>query len=102
MIRRHFMIAQSVQDIMALKYQATFIAFLAQPKLPSEPAIGSKTLYDVFNETMRSLQVLGIPKSTWNAIIVHIMSCCSKFIKSDQESRRQWKLSVSRENLPKS
>lgn len=70
-------------------------AFMSQPTLSCESAAGLKSLHDIFNESLRSQQALGMPTLQWNAIMVYIMAG-----KLDHETRRQWELSVTREALP--
>lgn len=61
-----------------------------QPSISSECSSGLKELLDTTTDCLNALQNLGIDVTTWDLIIIHIIT--NKF---DVETRKEWELSVS-------
>lgn len=70
---------------------------VGQKALTSESSNGVKELLDTTNNCLNALSNLGVPVSTWDILIIHLVT-----IKLDQESRKQWeqKLSEHSDQLP--
>ncbi|KAL0821359.1 hypothetical protein ABMA28_005948 [Loxostege sticticalis] len=62
----------------------------SQKRLNFESASGLKELLDNTSECLSSLNNLGVQVSTWDIIIIHIVT-----FKLDDESRKQWELHIS-------
>lgn len=62
---------------------------LSQKNLLSESANGIKELLDTSSDCLSALENLGIDVSTWDIIVIHLLS-----LKLDPETRKQWELSV--------
>src|ERR1700744_4847664 len=54
-----------------------------------------KDLIDNSTETIRSLQVLGLPVNQWDTILVHVVAS-----KLDEETHKQWELKLKKDELP--
>lgn len=61
-----------------------------QSALTVESASALKDLLDTSSDCLNALSCLGIPVTTWDIIVIHIVSS-----KLDRETRKQWELSVS-------
>ncbi|XP_059058077.1 uncharacterized protein LOC131851578 [Achroia grisella] len=72
---------------------------LSQKNIAYESSSGLKNLMDTTNDCLISLTTLGIDVSTWDAIVIHILT-----LKLDTESRKQWEINItninSSEELP--
>ncbi|XP_045458533.1 uncharacterized protein LOC123668885 [Melitaea cinxia] len=77
------------------KYLSHFILkrLLSQKNITCESSYGLKNLIDTTNDCLSSLTNLGIDVSTWDIIIIHILT-----LKLDPESRKQWEFSVTNNN----
>ncbi|CAH0726760.1 unnamed protein product, partial [Brenthis ino] len=77
------------------RYLSHFILkrLLSQRNITSESANCLKNLIDTTNDCLSSLTNLGINASTWDIIIIHILT-----LKLDSESRKQWEFSVTNNN----
>ncbi|CAH2092373.1 unnamed protein product [Euphydryas editha] len=67
---------------------------LSQKNATSESASFLKELIDTSSDCLNALTNLGINVSTWDIIVIHLLS-----IKLDSESRKQWELNVTM-NVP--
>lgn len=67
---------------------------LSQKNANSESASFLKELMDTSSDCLNALTNLGIDVSTWDIIVIHLLS-----IKLDSESRKQWELNVTT-NVP--
>ncbi|CAH2092544.1 unnamed protein product [Euphydryas editha] len=67
---------------------------LSQRNATSESASFLKELIDTSSDCLNALTNLGINVSTWDIIVIHLLS-----IKLDSESRKQWELNVTM-NVP--
>lgn len=90
-------------DILAKRYHSTREIVDAQikrlfslPKVHQESAATLRKLIDSTTECIRGLKVLKEPVQHWNSILIHITR-----EKLDQESRRQWELSLKGSMSPK-
>ncbi|CAK1582087.1 unnamed protein product [Parnassius mnemosyne] len=68
---------------------------LSQRNILSESANSLKDIIDTTNDCLASLANLGIKTSTWDVLIIYIIT-----LKLDPESRRQWEFYVSN-NVPR-
>lgn len=62
---------------------------LSQRNITNESAGALKELMDTSSDCLSALQNLGIDVSTWDIIVIHLLS-----LKLDAESRKQWELNV--------
>lgn len=70
---------------------------MGQRALSSESSNGVKQILDTTNDCLHALSNLGIPVSTWDILIIYLIT-----IKLDNESQKQWeqKLSEQADRLP--
>ncbi|XP_063827877.1 uncharacterized protein LOC135077272 [Ostrinia nubilalis] len=62
---------------------------LSQKNVTCESASGLKGLMDTTNDCLSSLSNIGIDTSTWDVLVIHIIT-----LKLDLESKRQWEFSI--------
>lgn len=60
-----------------------------QKRLHTESGKGLKELFDTTNDCLKALKHLNVDVTTWDVIIIHIVS-----YKLDFETRKQWELSI--------
>ncbi|CAG7816910.1 unnamed protein product, partial [Allacma fusca] len=89
-------------DILKARYQNTrelvnsiLRKFCGQANLKEEDGPSLRKLIDTSLECVRSLKILKMPTSHWDALLVHIIG-----EKLDAETRRQWELSLTTEAVP--
>lgn len=70
-------------------------SLFSQQRMTIEDPVALKNLIDNSTETIRSLQVLGIPVNQWDAILVYIVAS-----KLDSETHKNWELKLKKDELP--
>lgn len=70
-------------------------SFFNQERIQVEDPMALKNLIDNSTETVRSLQVLGLPVNHWDSILVHVVAS-----KLDHETHKQWELKLTKDQLP--
>ncbi|CAG7729883.1 unnamed protein product, partial [Allacma fusca] len=68
----------------------------SQPAITTESPNALRTLVDTTNECVSSLKILERPVEQWDDILVYLLTQ-----KLDQDSRRQWELSLESDDPPK-
>lgn len=70
-------------------------SFFSLQPMQLEDSAALKKLIDSSTETIRALQVLGLPVNQWDAILVHVVVS-----KLDSETHKQWELKLTKDELP--